>query len=100
MDPALQEDHLHHRLLLRLRPDRAFTRIFGRTNPISARYRHGSPSGNSEPDMIAAAKELPWREALDIELDELADFRGISISPVQPALVNSNDERPSLVKGS
>jgi hypothetical protein len=50
--------------------------------------------------MIAAAKALPWREALDIELDELADFRGISISPVQPALVNSNDERPSLVKGS
>ena len=34
--------------------------------------------------MIAAAKT---------ELDELADFRGISISPVQPALVNSNDER-------
>jgi hypothetical protein len=50
--------------------------------------------------MIAAAKALPQREALDIELDELADFRGISISPVQPALVNSNDERPSLVKGS
>ena len=45
-------------------------------------------------------KTLSWREALDIELDELADFRGISISPVQPALVNSNDERPSLVKGS
>jgi hypothetical protein len=42
--------------------------------------------------MIAAAKTLPWRDPLDIELDELADFRGISISRVQPALVNSNDE--------
>jgi hypothetical protein len=72
-------------------------RSFDRTNPISARCRPGSSSG---PDMIAAAKALPQREALDIELDELADFRGISISPVQPALVNSNDERPSLVKGS
>jgi hypothetical protein len=93
MDPALREDHHHHRLLPRLRPDRAFTRIFGRTNPISARCRPGSPSGNSEPDMIAAAKALPWREALDIELDELADFRGISISSVQPTLANSTDER-------
>jgi hypothetical protein len=43
--------------------------------------------------MIAAAKALPWREALDIELDELADFRGISISSVQPTLANSTDER-------
>jgi hypothetical protein len=48
--------------------------------------------------MIAAAKELPWREALDIELDELADFRGISISPVQPALAISNDERLTPVR--
>jgi dTDP-4-dehydrorhamnose reductase len=61
--------------------------------PTKARRPQNSRLDSSRLNEMFGIKTLSWREALDIELDELADLRGISISPIQPALVNSNDER-------
>lgn len=61
--------------------------------PTKARRPHNCRLDSHRLNEVFGIKMLPWRDALDIELDELADFRGISISPVQPALANSGDER-------
>jgi dTDP-4-dehydrorhamnose reductase len=64
------------------------------TRPRNCRLDLGRLNG------IFGIKTLSWREALEVELDELADFRRAPISPVEPAFANSKDERSSLVKGS
>jgi dTDP-4-dehydrorhamnose reductase len=61
--------------------------------PTKARRPHNCRLDSRRLNEMFGIKTPTWRDALDIELDELADFRGISISPVQPALANSKDER-------
>jgi dTDP-4-dehydrorhamnose reductase len=65
--------------------------------PTKARRPQNCRLDSRRLNELFGIKTLAWREALDIELDELAEFRGISISPVQPALVNSNDGRLTLL---